>query len=366
MNLFDHNSRNDGIALIMVMIVITVLGILAGGFAYSMKVELQLAKNQNNSVEMEWLGRSGLEFAKYILGQQLAESGEPYDALNQKWAGGTGVTNEVMMGISLENNKLGNGEFSLEIIDLERKFNINLANNAVLNRALELIGFDVIDSSAVVDSIMDWRDSDDDPHLTGVESDFYLNLENPYHCKNGPLDHISELLMINGVTPEMYYGPSAFEGDSGLLISRRSKYTPFSSQLQDEVSDVGLYDMGLKDLFTTTSGRLINVNTAPPAVLQLIPMVDKMIAQSIVQIRAGPDGREGNEDDTPFRNIGELINVPGIMPETVDRLNRYLTVRSTTFEVHINARISGYKREYVAVMRRNGPSDFSVLYFTWE
>ena len=36
-----------GIALIIVMIVIIVLGILAGGFAYSMKVETTLARNAN-------------------------------------------------------------------------------------------------------------------------------------------------------------------------------------------------------------------------------------------------------------------------------------------------------------------------------
>ena len=38
----------QGIALIIVMISIFVLGMLAGGFAYSMKVETKLARNGNS------------------------------------------------------------------------------------------------------------------------------------------------------------------------------------------------------------------------------------------------------------------------------------------------------------------------------
>ena len=37
-------SKQRGIALIIVMIVIIVLAVLAGGFAYSMKVETRLAR----------------------------------------------------------------------------------------------------------------------------------------------------------------------------------------------------------------------------------------------------------------------------------------------------------------------------------
>ena len=37
--------RLDGIAMIIVMIVLLVLGVLAAGFAYSMKVETRLAQN---------------------------------------------------------------------------------------------------------------------------------------------------------------------------------------------------------------------------------------------------------------------------------------------------------------------------------
>src|SRR5690242_15670283 len=49
----------SGIALMVVMIAVFVLSVLAGAFAYSMKVETKLAMNANNDDTMLWLGRSG-------------------------------------------------------------------------------------------------------------------------------------------------------------------------------------------------------------------------------------------------------------------------------------------------------------------
>src|SRR5882724_9512504 len=130
-----------GIALIIVMMVVVVFAILAGGLAYSMKVETKLARNSSWDTELEWLGRSVIELAKYVLSQS-SKGGQPYDGPNQIWAGGTGETNDALDGISLTDNKLGQGTFSVKLIDADRKFNINLAASApeVLNQGLILMG----------------------------------------------------------------------------------------------------------------------------------------------------------------------------------------------------------------------------------
>src|SRR5690348_11814550 len=81
-----NNVRDEsGIALIIVMISILVLALLAGRFAYSMKVETTLARNANSEMELEWLGRSGVEYARWILVQQAMCTAEPYDAETQIW-----------------------------------------------------------------------------------------------------------------------------------------------------------------------------------------------------------------------------------------------------------------------------------------
>src|SRR5947207_5270695 len=129
-------SGSRGIALIIVMMVIVVLGMLAADFAFSMKVETKLARNVDAESDLEWLGRSGVELARYILAQQLNVPGEAgFDALNQKWAGGPGGTNELLADISLENVPLGRGIFSVKIIELVSKVHINFANREMLQQA---------------------------------------------------------------------------------------------------------------------------------------------------------------------------------------------------------------------------------------
>lgn len=356
--------RSDcrGIALLMVMVAVFVLGILAGGFAYSMKIEMRLARNHNSEDELEWLGRSGVELASYVVAQQMTIPNERFDALNQKWAGGIGVTNEVLADIELENVPLGSGTFSVKIIDQERFFNINVADQVILRQAMTLIGVDAAESPAIIDSILDWLDVDDAKRLSGAESNYYLGLTSPYYAKNGPIDDLSELMLVKDITPEMYWGPAGTNYATTASITPPSRVQ--SKRLHSE--ETLDYQVGLKDLFTPVSGRLININTASAAVLQLIPSLDSNTAQAIVQTRSGPDGVEGNEDDTPFRNVGELINVPGMDRGLVQQIGRYFTVMSATYEVQVTARIGNYQKTYVAMIRRNSPKDVQTLFFYWK
>ena len=120
--------KRGGIALVIVMISIFVLTILAAGFAYSMKVETRLAMHANNESELQWLGRSGVEWAKWILAQQMMISTEPYDSRDQVWAGGPGgmgTSNSPLANLP-EEIKLGDGIVKRpRITDLESKWNIN-------------------------------------------------------------------------------------------------------------------------------------------------------------------------------------------------------------------------------------------------
>lgn len=351
---------DSGIALIIVMIVITVLSIMAGGFAYSMKVETRLARNAYFDNEMEWLGRSGIELARYVLGQQKNIPNEPYDSLNQKWAGGIGPTNGLLSDITLENVPLGNGIISVKIVDMERKFNINIADEAILNQAMTLIGVDASESGPIISSILDWIDPDDNTRINGTESDYYENLEPPYVAKNGPLDDISELLLIRNVRPEIYYGPHL----SGSYRPAPVQQKRFGASFTKE--EMELYSVGLVDLFCTFSGRFININTASASVLQLIPGIDENIANEIVARRAGPDGQEGTEDDMPFRTIGELMTVPGMHPQIMSMVSRICSTQSTTFEVTVEVQLDQRKRTYTAILRRLDQKNIPMICWSWK
>ena len=133
----DENFYTDpkprGIALIIVMIAIFVLSVMAAIFATSMKVETKLAQNADHDQQLLWLGRSGVELARYVLSEQMTIPNEPYDALNQIWAGGPGgigESNSPLTGLSLDNYQVGDGSVSVKIVDLERKVNINTVNHS--------------------------------------------------------------------------------------------------------------------------------------------------------------------------------------------------------------------------------------------
>jgi general secretion pathway protein K len=344
------NSR--GIALMVVLIAIFALSMLAGAFAYSMKVETKLAVNSAHQSDLEWLGRSGAEYARWILAQERC----PYDSLNQIWAGGPGAdcetNNDALTGISLDNFHVGDGIISIKIVDLERKINVNTADGAILQQALTAIGADATDIPTIADSIQDWIDRDENPRINGAESDYYQEMNPPYMAKNGPIDDLSELLLIKGIrdTPEIY----SSEYDNIQRVDQFGNPIPTRT-----------YAAHLVDIFTPLSTGRININTASPLVLQTIPGIDAAIAEQIVRIRAGPDGAEGTADDTPFANVNELASV-GLPQAAAPALSRYCTVRSSTFDVEINAQIGGARQTFHAVLGRNGPRDIQILSFSWS
>jgi general secretion pathway protein K len=360
----SRTAARRGIALIIVMISVTVLGILAAGFAYSMKVETKLAQNANSETDLLWLGRSGVEYARYILAQQLALGCEPYDALDQIWAGGPGgicTSNSVLAGLSLKDYPLGDGKFSITITDLERKYNINIADEAALQQALRLVGVDAGEIPYIAASILDWMDADENTHIGGTESDYYQTLQPPYYAKNAPIDDLSELLLVRGVTPEMFWGGAATNRTPGTLL-RRGGLPPGA-----EEPFIG-YPVGLADIFTPISNGRININTASATVLQMVPLVDEVIAQRIVELRSGGDSTLGpvGPIGSPGFGILDALVSAGMSREAAQYVAPFFTVRSSTFEVEVEAEVAGYKRKYYAILARNSPRDIQVLSFYWK
>jgi general secretion pathway protein K len=355
----SSRDNSTGMALIMVMIAIAVFSSMAGLLWMSMKVETQLARNAENEQQLLWLGRSGVEYARWILSQH--PPAEPYDSLMQIWAGGPGgpsETNSPLAGISMDNFKIGDGTVSLKIVDLERFANINTAPPALLQQALTVMGANADDISVVSDSIQDWRSPPTAPRVAGAESDYYQSLTPPYNAKNAPLDDISELLLVKGVTPQMY-DPKIY-GDS----------SPNSPAPQHPKLGFGVapgqtpdYPFGLKDVFTAVSSGKINVNTADVNVLQLLPGMDTNSASAIIQQRAGPDGVDGTEDDTPFRNASEALKFAG--PAAAQAAN-LVTVGSSTWRVNVTAQFGDEKREFTAILYRGTGSDIQVVGFYWK
>src|SRR3954469_19832300 len=311
---FNPPRQDRGIALIIVMMVILVLAVLAGGFAYSMKVETRLSRNTAWESDMEWLGRSGVELGKYCLAMHLASPPpeNSYAGLNQLWAGGPpNPTNEILANINLKDVPLGPGKLTVTIQDLERKFNLSAiteANPGILERALLLVGADSSDIPTITDSYFDWVDPDHKTHLAGAENPDYLRMPAPYYAKNGSVDDIRELLLIKGMTEQIFWGtgrvgPAERDRNGNAPRVKRPLLPYLESMRNMPTSSVGLYD-----LFVPIHGfgNRVNINTASAEVLQVAGL-DPGTASALVSARNGPDGQPSTDDDIPFLNMNDAL-----------------------------------------------------------
>jgi len=367
--------RQRGVALLIVMLLIFAMAVIVTAFAYTMKVEGRLATRTQSESEMEWMGRSGVEMAKWVLSLSRQIPGEQtYDGLNQFWAGGVGPTNiadNPFEGVSLKDVPLGDGSISIEIVDAERYLNINsiaTRNPQLLELILQLCGAGSSDSADVSSAIRDWIDPNDDSAMGGgAESDFYRMLNPPYVAKNGPIDDMSELLKIRGITPQLYWGPRS-EGASKVSSTHSAAHSAGHRMGSSTFLGQGIAgSVGLADVFSAVSSGQVNINTAPYPVLVMACGGDENIARNIMDQRAGMDGMDGTYDDTPARgpqDIGRLQGVP-VMPNQGTPLAVFSTV-SSTFEVRVTARLGALSRRYIAVLRRTSLRDMPVLTFRRE
>ena len=84
----NHCRRQErGFAVIIALVAVTVLTLMAGAFAYSMKIETKLAANTNDDEQFYWVGRGGVDRACWWL---ALEGNQPFSSKQQYWAGGPG------------------------------------------------------------------------------------------------------------------------------------------------------------------------------------------------------------------------------------------------------------------------------------
>lgn len=143
------------------------------------------------------------------------------------------------------------------------------------------------------------------------------------------MDRIEEMLMIRGVTKELFDGVPAGDKDSPG-------------------------HPGLKDLLTTFSAGQVNVNTASSEVLQALLNLDDTQATVILQHRDGQDGVPGTDDDMPFRSVGEFLALLSGNAQVSQQYQPFVNVSSQFFHVKSTGEVAGSKYTIDTVLRRQG------------
>ncbi len=97
----------------------------------------------------------------------------------------------------------------------DRKINVNRAGQPQLKQVLERAGADEAAAERLTDMIMDFIDQDDVQRPQGAEKDAYRRAGLSYQPFNGPLTSLDQLLLIPGITHQLFYGYD--RGTEGML-----------------------------------------------------------------------------------------------------------------------------------------------------
>jgi general secretion pathway protein K len=158
--------------------------------------------------------------------------------------------------------------YRLVLEDVTSGVNLNAEDDTLLDLLLQKVGVDPDRRAMIRDSIKDWRDKDDLRRLNGAEEEDYQALETPYHCKNGDFDSVDELLLVRGVTRELFYGG---ERDGETVPGIVSFLTVTDYRSGEEAS---------KPLKSR-----VNVNTGPVEMLALFPGVSPEMIEELKTLR---------------------------------------------------------------------------------
>ena len=208
--MMTNNQR--GVALILVLLMISIIVAVTIQLNRSMRSEVYEAANLSDGIRLRYVAQSGFYAGEALL---LADK-NPFDALTEDWA------KTEMLALKSE-GLFDNGAFNLLIEDEGGRIPVNRLvsgssyNVPVRDLLLRLLtgpDFHLSQDQAgeVVAAIKDWIDADDDVTGTGAEGGYYAGLDRPYAAKNAPLDCIEELLMVKGVTRELFYGTGESPG----------------------------------------------------------------------------------------------------------------------------------------------------------
>jgi len=202
--------NDKGYILLIVLMISAFLVSFTSDFFLTTHTYISYIKRLKNDINSEFLTYSGYEIAKAILDvDRLGISGSFMPGLNSNKSIDC---HKDIWALDFPAIPVMDYQVKVEIVDENSKINVSaLANDkvektpyyGVLQRFLMNMGL----SLDISDALVDWVDPDDIRFPYGAESSgYYYNLTPSYSAKNGRLDSISEILLVKGISPEIYYG----------------------------------------------------------------------------------------------------------------------------------------------------------------
>jgi general secretion pathway protein K len=313
-------TNNKGVALILVLLMVSVIVVLTLQLNVSSRSQVHEAANLGDGIRVLYIAKSGLFAGMGLLSEDRGDA----DTLNEAWSRTEALSEQ-------SKSYFDGGYLELVIEDETGKININKLvtangfNNAMkdlMKRLLSQPQFQLQDREIedLLYAIKDWIDADSEVTATGAENAYYQGLGKSYTVRNGPMESIDELLMVRGVTRELFYG------------------TPERS--------------GLARFLTVQGEGSVNINTAPKEVL-------RALAPSITEDAAN---RMDDYRKNPANNLTEpswYRRVPGLENTAIDSVT--VVTKSEYFQIAATGHLGTMKRTIRGIVKRDSEKKLSVV-----
>jgi general secretion pathway protein K len=184
-----RRRREEGIALIAVLWMLTLLSIVAAALSLESRSSTRIARNMAENAAARAAADAGIQRA--ILDLEASPTG-PMDTAKFR-ADGTVYT-----------WRFADSTVHISVQDEGGKVNLNQAPEALLAALFDSVGVDPGMAQSLADAIADFRDADNLPRPRGAEETEYRAAGLAWGPKNAPFQAVEELQQVLGMTPEIY------------------------------------------------------------------------------------------------------------------------------------------------------------------
>jgi general secretion pathway protein K len=253
---FPSRQTARGSALLAVLWLSAALAAIAMSVAYTVRGETARVTTNEEDVRAYYLAEGAIQRA--ILYVEWSQSGRTPDGETKYF-----VTGQPQMTL-----RFPSGDAVVDVIPETSKISLNLAKPDLLAALLQAVGADPDRAALVASAIVDWRTPHSLTEPTGFDQ-VYLSLQPSFHAAHASFQDVEELLYLQGMTPDLFYGTWVRQNDDqgSRLVEHPA--------LRDCVSVFG-------------SLNRFDVNTVQPAVLAAIGAAPEQIQSLVERRRAAP------------------------------------------------------------------------------
>lgn len=294
-------EKARGAALMLALWALFLLSAMVISWALNIDAQLALSGNANRVMEAEAMACSGAEVALHPAIKK--------DSPNLKRQVSSRESYEARLsgeGGRLNLNWLAAGENPIRL--------------EILRKYLEIKGIDLNERDHMIDCLLDWIDPDNLSRLNGAEEG------DDYHPANALLTRLDQVKHIKGW--------AAFTANPGW-----------------------------DDDLTLNSSGPIDISWASREVLLALPGMTEPLVDAFLQLRRGPDGIDGTDDDPPFKSLEELRGVLGLAPEQFAALNGIVGFKDPVFRIVSVGKSGDTTRTVQMVVRKVGNAPQMI---TWK